>query len=215
MSADSPAPLNPQQVADLCAKAAAGDRDAIECLLIVHHDRLLSYTRRKLGVDFQAQMDAEDVLQEAYADVFAGIADFTPQGDDAFYHWAARIIDHRFIDQVRRLRRKKRDAARVVRLDGGDSGHSSLLDLCLRHDARPSVFVKRDDAVGALMACVSQLPEHYRLVVQALYLDQRPAAELAAEMGRSEDAVRRLGTRAVERLAECLGRASRYLSTFY
>ncbi len=68
-------------------------------------------------------------------------------------------------------------------------------------------------AVGALMTCIAQLPEHYRMVVQRLYLNEEPLAVVATDLGRSEDAVRRLGSRAVERLHRCLGRASHYLST--
>jgi DNA-directed RNA polymerase specialized sigma24 family protein len=63
------------------------------------------------------------------------------------------------------------------------------------------------------MTCIAALPEDYRIVVEKLYLNQNSLSDVATQMERSEDAVRRLGGRALERLAECMGRASRYLST--
>jgi DNA-directed RNA polymerase specialized sigma24 family protein len=63
-----------------------------------------------------------------------------------------------------------------------------------------------------MMMCMAKLPDDYRDVVQRVYLDEQPIAEVARELGRTEDAVRRLAGRAVERLAASMGEASRYLS---
>lgn len=197
-----------------CARAVAADQSALEKLLWAHHARLLGFARRKIGVDWRGKIDPEDILQETYIDIFNTIGDFAYRGEDSFYRWATRILDHRFIDHVRHWRRGKRDVSRELRPAGSASSpHQSLLERCLPNVGTPSMALRREDAVGALMACLAHLPDDYRLAIQRLYLEEQPLAAVAAELDRTEDAVRRLAGRALERLTRCLGRASRYLST--
>lgn len=212
---DAPTPqLDVAQLESLCGKAAGGDGEALERLLLGHHDRLLSYARRKIGLDWQGKIDCEDVLQEAYVEIFNTVSSFVYKGPDSFYHWSSQIVDHRFIDRVRHFRRKKRDAGReVAAANGTHMAHMSLLERCMQETQTPIDFARKQDAVAAMMACVATLPEDYRTVVQRIYLNQDALAAVATDMGRSEDAVRRLGGRALERLAECMGRASRFLSS--
>lgn len=197
-----------------CREAAGGDHGALEKLLWSYHERLLSFTRRKIGPDWHGKIDPEDILQEAYIEVFTKIADFAYRGEDSFYHWASWIINHRFIDQVRHWRRQKRDPARELTPPGRQaSSYDTLLERCRAEVTTPSVALRRSDARNALMTCIAKLPDDYRTVVRRLYLNQEPLAAIATDLDRSEDAVRRLGSRALQRLTRCLGRASRYLSS--
>ena len=201
-------------IESLCRLAAEGDGVALERLLWAHHGRLVGFARRKIGTDWQGRINVDDLLQDAYVDVFQAIHDFVHHDDDSFYHWATRIIEHRFIDRVRSLRRKKRDAAREVAVpDGSRSRHESFLDHCFRETTTPSRIMRREDAVNALMTCIAKLPDDYRIVVRRHHLNEEPLSAIAADLGRSEDAVRRLSSRAVQRLGACLRNASRYLSS--
>ena len=153
-------------------------------------------------------------MQESYIKVFKSIKNFRSRGEDSFYYWAVQIINDRFVDQLRYLRRKKRDMTREVQQKiKSSSSYDTLLQQCEATLHSPSGIVRRDEALGALLVCVAQLPDHYRTVVERLYLKEEPIAQIAADMNRSEDAVRGIGNRAVRRLTECLGRASRFLST--
>ena len=145
--------------------------------------------------------------------VFTGINQFTHQGEDSFYHWVTKIIEHRFLDQVRALRRKKRDAAREVAFDPHQSSrHQAMLDRLMPDFTTASRVMRRQDAVGAMLLCMAKLPDEYRQAIQRIYLDEEPIKQVATDMGKTEDALRRLAGRAVERLAACMGHASRYLS---
>jgi len=213
---DAPKPSSAEggRVEALCRQASQGDQDSVTQLLCLHHSRLLGFTIRKVGVDWQGKLDAEDVLQEAYVGIVNSIATFEYRGEDSFYHWATRVIEHRFLDQVRALRRKKRGSLKQMHAAGtSPSRHESMLEKLLPDFVTGSKVMRRQDAVAAMMMCMAKLPEDYRVVVQKLYLDEQPLAEVARELGRTEDAVRRLAGRAVERLAACMGEASRYLST--
>ena len=195
-----------------CRQASAGDADALSRVLAAHRGRLAGYVHRKIGPDWRGKIEDDDVLQEAYIEVFQTIGSFTCHDVDSFYRWATRIIDHKFIDQVRRLRRKKRDAGREVAPRGGPSRHESFLANHFADTTTASKLMRREDAVSALMACIAKLPPDYLTVVRRYHLDQEPLADIAADIGRSPDAVRRLASRAVEQLQTCLRSASRFLS---
>jgi RNA polymerase sigma factor (sigma-70 family) len=80
------------------------------------------------------------------------------------------------------------------------SRHESFLGQCLPDLNTPSIVPRRREAVAAMMVAIAKLEPDQRTVVQRLFLDAEPIAEIARDMGRSEDAVRRLGSRAMEKL---------------
>lgn len=208
-------PLDEGQVADLCAQARAGDAAALEALLALHHARLRGFALRKIGPDWGGRIEAEDVLQDAYIEAFRHIAQFEPRDGESFYRWVTQIIENRFLDQMRHWRRQKRDVGRIAAapaVAAGASVYDSLLQQCSAAGERPSVLARRDEALGALLGCLAQLSDEYRTVVQRVHLNEERYEAVAADLGRSPEAVRRMTTRAVEKLRECLGRASRYLS---
>jgi len=209
---DPPQPEADEQM--LCRRAAGGEADALAELLRRHHAVFLGYARRKVGAEWRGKIDPEDVLQESYARVFGDIGGFVYAGEGSFYHWVTRIIANLYVDSARHWRSAKRDAAREAGMAAGrQSSYANLLDQCLPADLKtPSQALQLEDAMGCLMHCIAQLPEDYRVAVQRVYLKEESPAAVAAEWGRSEDAVRRLAGRAVERLQKCLGRSSRFFS---
>lgn len=206
-------PIDDETIEVWTQAAATGDLEAVEALFNTMHDRFLGLARRKVGVDWQGKIDPDDILQETYIAAFGGVEGFKPEGADAFYRWVAAIIDHRFIDSVRKLRRLKRDVKRQQRMPSRISRHESMVQQFGDQYGRPSRVVHRDDAIGTLMACIAQLPEDQRIVVQRLHLDEAPIAEVARELDRTEDATRRLAGRGLERLEQLMGRRSKYLSS--
>lgn len=181
-------PIDDATIALWTQAASTGDLEALTALFDAMHDRFLGLARRKVGVDWQGRIDPDDILQEAYIAAFGGIGGFKPDGSEAFYRWVASIIDHRFIDAVRKLRRLKRDVTRQRRMPSRVSRHESLVQRLGDRHGRPSQVFRRQDAIGTLMACIAQLPEDQRIVVQRLHLDEAPLAEVARELDRTEDA---------------------------
>jgi RNA polymerase sigma factor (sigma-70 family) len=198
---------------ELSRAAVDGNAAALERLIWMHHRRLLEYVERKVGDGWAGKIEPEDVLQQAYISVFRHIDEFTPHDENSFYHWTVRIANHRFLDEVRRLRRKKRDSSREIS-DSSRSApkHQSLLDQCIGLEPTASHLIRYEEAVAALMGCIARLPEHYQVVVQRYYLDQEPLESIAQDMQRSVDATRRLASRALKKLSECLGRASHFFN---
>ena len=198
-------PLEPSDLEALCRKASGGDPDALTTLLLLHHTRLLEHAVRKVGPDWRGKLDPEDLLQEAYFDVFTAIGSFAYQGPESFYNWAAQIVDRRYVDQVRRWRARKRDVAREQRhgaAGANTSTYQRLLETHLRDSHTPSRSLGTQESVGSVMCALARLPEDYRQVLRRVYLNGEPLATVAADMGRSEDAVRRLAGRGLERLRQ-------------
>lgn len=194
-----------------CKQAAEGDSCALERLLTAHHRRMLGFARRKVDPRWQGRIEPEDVLQEAYVEAFTAIGGFECRGEDAFFYWMARIIENRFYYHVRRLRAVKRDVSCEQSTDRS-TAYLDLLANCLRDQTSPSGAALREEAHGALMACLARLPETHREVIRRRYLQGQSFTSIAAELERTEDAVRRLAGRALERLSACMGHASQFLS---
>jgi RNA polymerase sigma factor (sigma-70 family) len=207
-------PVSSATLAEWSRRAAGGDAAAVEQLLWAHRGRLFGYAKRKIGPDWKERIDPDDLLQESYISIVDGITSFTFRDDDSFYAWATRIIDHRFIDMVRRARRRKRDAFREVSGGATGSRHDSFLSNKLADSDTPSRAMRRDEAIAALMTGIACLPPAYRFVVQQYCLAGQPLAAVARSLGRSEDAVRRMASRAVAQLREKLKDASRFFSRF-
>ncbi len=209
---DSDLTLGDDLIRQLAESAIAGDRGALERLLWHYHAHLLEHLQRKVGRDWAGKIDPDDVLQDALCDAFADIGRFTWQGDDSLYHWLRRIVDHRFLDQVRRWRSRKRDTQREVH-GGAGSQFASLVAQCAVDSARPSGPLRQADAERVLMTALAQLPEDVRDAVRRYYLANEPVDAIAASLARSDHAVRRLLVRGLEALRQTLGRASRFLES--
>lgn len=192
--------------------ARSGDERALETVLGSVHDRLLGRAARKIGPEWQGRIDPDDLLQETYIQAVADFASFRDTDEESFYRWISTILDHRFIDAVRRHRAKKRGEGRAAVAPGAMSRHESFLGQCLPDLQTPSVIPRRQEAIAAMMVAIARLEPDQRVVVQRLLLDQEPIADVARDMERSEDAVRRLGSRAVEKLRGLMGDAARFLS---
>ena len=55
------------------------------------------------SMNLTATEPVRDYPMETYIDIAKGIAGFEYQGEESFYRWTTRIIDHRFVGQVRPL----------------------------------------------------------------------------------------------------------------
>ena len=87
----------------LCAKAAAGEREAEE-LLVVRYQRM---TRACARPYFLAGGDSEDLIQEAMIGLLNAIREFDPQRDTSFRTFAETCIRNRIRSAVAAASRDK------------------------------------------------------------------------------------------------------------
>src|SRR5262245_28404320 len=114
----------------LIQKAVAGDAAALKVLLTSYHSRLREPVSARIPATLRGSIEADDILQEAYVEVFRRIDSFELRGDDAFFRWLATIALSKLRSAIRRRRAAKR---------GGD-----------RREAAPAIRTLEDSMVAFL-----------------------------------------------------------------
>jgi len=147
------------------ARVLAGDRAAFEVLVRRYNQRLFRAARAITHSD----ADAEDVIQQAWLDVFRKLAQF--RGDASFATWATRIAVH----QAVAMTRKRPLVAEVV-----DAAT----------DVAPDAELSRAQIGALLEGCLAGIPQGNREVMVLRDVLELDTAETAACLGLTEEAVR-------------------------
>jgi len=136
-------------------------------------------------------------IEAARARLAAVLGEFP---DDAA---VAAALDLRREDVVRTDSEVAR--AQVLPLDAGpDAGFTEQL---AGRDAGPEEIALRTERTHYLADAIEELPERLRHVVRGYFLDQRPMAELAAELGVTESRISQLRAEALVLLRDALANA--------
>ncbi|HET9624263.1 MAG TPA: RNA polymerase sigma factor [Kofleriaceae bacterium] len=152
----------------IIARVIGGDRAAFEVLVRRHNQRMFRAARAITRSD----IDAEDVLQQAWLDVFRHLDQF--RGDAAFSTWAVRIA----VREALALTRKRPLVAEV----------SALADAA--SDDAPDADLARAQIGALLEHCLAGIPQGNREVMVLRDVLELDTAETAACLGLSEEAVR-------------------------
>lgn len=180
---------------DLLTRIRRGDEDAARELFERYAPLLRDRAARRLPEDLQAKVGASDVVQEALLSAFLALGDFDPEDPEAFKRWLLRILGNRLTDEIRMLTTRKRNARREKPLVRSPPGR----------DPTPSVVMMREEQRAALWRAVAELPADQQEAVRLVHFEQVGLAEAAVRLQRSTDAVRKLYSRALKRLAGRLG----------
>ena len=121
---------DPNDSEDLLQRAAAGDQDALPALWERHRARLRRMVRLRLDRRLQSRVDPSDVLQEAYLDLAARLADYARDRPMPPFLWL-RLVTGQRLPQVHRhhLGAALRDAGREVSLYRGALPQASSASL--------------------------------------------------------------------------------------
>jgi RNA polymerase sigma-70 factor (ECF subfamily) len=196
---------------DVLERAIAGERAALDGLLAAYYPRLAAYIAPKLPDDLQGTLALEDVLQEAFLDVFQDISSAKAENGPSFYRWLVAITEHRMLDLIRAARAAKRGGGWSP-LDAVSASVVGMLEQLAVNTRTPSTSAAGKEAISAVQSGMELLPEDYREALRLRYIEGLAVAETATRMGRTELAVQMLCHRALQRLAALMGSASRFLS---
>jgi RNA polymerase sigma-70 factor (ECF subfamily) len=177
--------------ADLAARAARGDRRALELLLDRHADRIHALCRRVVA----DPQDALDATQEAMIAVVRGIRSF--DGRSAFTTWLYRVATNAALDELRRRHR------RAVPTDLADAERDRG-----RRVIGPPARSSLDDVVAAQLdvdAALAAIPDDFRVAVVLRDLCDLEYSEIAEILGIPPGTVRSRIARGREALADRLG----------
>jgi RNA polymerase sigma-70 factor (ECF subfamily) len=155
-------------------EAAQGDPAHFAPLYEAYFDRVYAYVVRRV----RDRADAEDLTSEVFRRALRGLPRFEWRGAP-FGAWLMRIAANAVADRWQRAQRQ-RDLERGERTKEPAS-----------EDLERRVL---------LFSLVRRLPEDQGRVIQMRFVEQKTIREIAAELGRSEGAVKQLQLRALERL---------------
>jgi RNA polymerase sigma-70 factor (ECF subfamily) len=200
---------------DLIVSAAAGDKVALQSLLLIHYPAIEATIRQNLGASLAAKLEVQDVTQEVLVTAYQQIKSFSPADAGSFPAWLKRIAANRVIDAARKHGRIKR-GGQAVHLNlhrSADESLDNVWDWVFEESDPPDRPVRRRETREAVQVCLARLPGDQREAVLAFYFDQQDTQQIAERMGRSPGAVRELLRRARANLAKELDTASKWLSS--
>lgn len=198
----------------LLARAVEGDKGSLVELL----DRLGPEVRRrigpKIGPVFRAHIEEDDVMQVTYLEAVTRLSRFSGGGASGFLAWLTRLAENNLVDAVRSLESAKRPdpRKRVHAPRSHEESMVALVELLGESSTTPSRMAAKGEASAFLDAALARLPSDYERVVRLYDLHGRSAAEIGAEMGRSEGAVYMMRARAHDQLRELMGPDQRYFT---
>lgn len=112
--------------------------------------------------------------------------------------------------EVTEVQRSDDDVARasVLSLNAGpDGSDGSVADMVVSGEPTPEVAVLIAERLQYLKEAIVELPERLRLVVEGYFLDERPMAELAEELGVTESRISQIRAEALVLLRDALNAA--------
>lgn len=198
----SDSPSQPSNEA-LVHAAVRQERQAIESLLVRHLPTLRGWIRLRMGPTLRTRETADDLVQSVAREVLADLSQFEWRGEAAFRHWLFCQAQTKLAERARFVGRARRDPAREEHEP--DSLDATLV--CYRSLCTPSAELAAREAVARIEAAFDALPADHKEAITLQRLCGMSYPELAAQLGRSEGAVRNLVYRGLARLALTLDRS--------
>jgi RNA polymerase sigma-70 factor (ECF subfamily) len=191
-----PMPVTHDSMA-LARRAAQGDQDALAQLLERHLPAVRAFVRCHMGPAMRARESSSDLVQSVCRELLSHKDAFRHPDENGFQAWLFATARRKIANRARDMLQQKRDVRREIALDA--SGLGDLAAVYARYSS-PSRRVLLAEEVERLEAAIAQLPDDQREVLTLAHLAGQSRAAIAAQMGRSEEAVRALLHRAMARL---------------
>ncbi len=176
-------PNDPHDLGPLLDRARAGDAAAWNDLL----GRLRPYICVLIRRQLNDALESSDLAQESLLKMQRGFADFRGEHPAQLIAWVRQIVARVVIDRRKKVPPPVMPLSELSDSDGG----------------APARAISEED-MARLASALERLPQPYRSVVEARFLDGRKAVDLAADLGRTPEWVRITCKRGIEKLRELL-----------
>lgn len=183
-----------QETAALIERARAGSGDALNALYARCASKLLPLIRLRMGRSLRRDLESRDILQAVLLKSFQRIGQFEGSATGSLMAWLARIAENEIRDRADYQGRQRRDAARRVPLDAVDEQE---LPTPLR--SALTLAIRNEDA-RRLERALEVLTESHREIILLRQFEELSFPEIAARLGKSEDACRMMFARAMTAL---------------
>lgn len=187
---------------DLLHRAGRGDEPAVRTLLERYLPGLRAFVRLNTGRLLRSKESCSDLVQSACREVLQHADDFVYGGEAGFKQWLFRTAMRKIVHRHEHWHAAKRDADRELETsDSAATGDTTELLECYRAFYTPSQQAAAREELERVEAAFDRLPQTQRQVIVMAKILGMSRAEIGAELGRSELAVRTLLSRALAQLA--------------
>jgi len=174
-------------------------------LVSKYRPSLLGFIERRLGPAIRTKVEPDDILQEVSIEAVHCWPAMRAQLGVPF-SWLCGVAERRIVDAHRRFYgAEKRNAGREVSLAGGGATSAGgLLNLLVASLTTPTQAISRDNRHALLQQALAQLPAEQQDALRLRYIDKLPSKDIAAQLGKTDGAVRVMLTRALRSLQTLL-----------
>jgi RNA polymerase sigma-70 factor (ECF subfamily) len=189
----------------LLEQTRAGNEAARARLLELYRNYLRLMARTLISQPLRVRLDASDLVQDTLLKAHREFVGFLGSTEPELIAWLRQILVRSLSDQVKRHRAGKRDVRREEALEVMLDRSSEAVQQALAAPvSSPSSIASRREQAVLLADALEKLPPDYREVFIARNLEHIPFDQIAARMGRTSGAVRKLWTRTMLSLKKIL-----------
>jgi RNA polymerase sigma-70 factor (ECF subfamily) len=152
-----------------------------------------------MGAELRSKLESMDLVQDVLFSALRDLGDFTYRDEGDFLRWLSKIAENRLRDNVDKLHTNKRDIRKEVRLDNlGPTAGGRFFGVRGPIDATtPSVIASRKEELDELAKAMDELRPEYKEVIVLTKIEGLSYKEIAGKLGKSDEAVRKLVSRAM------------------
>jgi RNA polymerase sigma-70 factor (ECF subfamily) len=198
----------PSEIARLLERAKSGDAGAVGELFTRHRDRLRRMVEMRIDHRLQARIDPSDVIQDAFADVVAQLADYLSDPKLPLFLWLRLVVGSRLMKAHRRhLGTHMRDATREISLYRGAlpaASSAAIAAQLLGQHTSPTQAAVRAERSLRLQNAINALDPIDREVLSLRHFEELTHSEAARVLDIEESAAAKRYVRAMKRLKDIL-----------
>ena len=163
-----------------------------------YENYLLSIARTEMRCRLIRKFGVSDVVQQTFQQAVGNVTSFNGNSEEQFRAWLRKILINQMRQNERELYRAKRNINRERSLDQEATltGPTEPTDRW----PTPSTVAIDVEEDRRLHRCLSNLPDHYRQVVELRNWNRLSFVEIGKRMNQSTDAVKKLWYRSIIRL---------------
>lgn len=176
---------------DLVQQSISGDRLAQYRLYELYNRAMFNICYRMMN----SREEAEDMLQEAFADAFGSLHRF--RGESTFGAWLKRIVINKCINELKRRKVDLDLREDIGRLEGSPDTSAEQRE----HEQEVKLEVQR------VMRAMEQLPDGYRVIFSLYLLEGYDHREIAEILNISESTSKSQYLRAKKKLRSLMQEA--------
>jgi RNA polymerase sigma-70 factor (ECF subfamily) len=152
-----------------------------------------------MGKELRSKLESMDVVQDVLVSALKDLGDFTYRDDGDFLRWLSAVAENRLRDNVDKWHACKRDIRKEVRLDNHGPTTGNILGGVVGpiQVTTPSVIASRKEDLDELAKAMDELKPEYKEVIVLTKIEGLSYKEIAGRLGKSDEAVRKLVSRAM------------------